>query len=545
MNNITVFNSEKEAGLEKQIKEQTSLAYVSQLCPAYPETKNPELNQIISSAHQKTSYKDVMETIRTQAGHQDADVYQTFSILVSTAWNKNDDVFNSQEVWAAKETPKYKPANLEHDEKQIVGGIIGSWPVDANFSLVDDNVSVEELPDLYHLLVSSVIYRQWQDPEYQARAEDLIAKIENGEMFVSMECIFRGFDYAVVTPSNDNHIIARNQETSFLTKHLRSYGGDGDYQDHKVGRLLRNITFSGKGFVEKPANPDSIIFDSDHIFNFSNASVAKNLFSDTYGVSVRVEEELFSSKEKQENLNMSTDILNNQINELKQALADVQAENKELTEKLSKANVEGWDKQISELTETVDALGEALQKVNEDLETEASKSEELEAKLTAETEARTKSEDLIQSMEQEKAKAERMATLIEVGLSEEEAAAKIDIFDGLSDEQFAAMAETLKSAYKSKKAADDEDEDEGPPWLKKKKKDSKAEVDTDADADQSEPEDHEEASEVDEEVLETASAEETIDMSVASEEVEDGSDHVRANLREWVNTYVLNQELGE
>jgi len=541
MNDITVFDFEKEAGLEKQIKGQTSLAYVSQLCPAYPETKNPELNQIISSAHSKTSYNNVMEAIRTQAGHQDSDVYQTFSILVSTAWNKNDDVFNAQEVWAAKETPKYKPANLEHDEKQIVGGIIGSWPVDANFSLVDDKSKTDQLPDLYHLLVSSVIYRQWQDPEYQARAEDLIAKIENGEMFVSMECVFRGFDYAVVTPSNENHIIARNEETSFLTKHLRSYGGRGDYQDHKVGRLLRNITFSGKGFVERPANPDSIIFDSDKIFNFSNASVAKNLFSNTDGVSVRVEEELFSSKERQENLNMSTDILNNQVNELKQALADVQAENKELADKLSKANVQGWEKQITELNDTVEALGESLNQAKEELSTEASKSEELEAKLSAETDARTKAEDLIQTMEQEKAKAERMAALIEAGLSEEEAAAKIDIFDGLNEEQFAAMAETLKSAYMKKKmAADDDDED--------KKKDSKAEVDTDAEATESEPEDHEEAqeaSEVDEEVLETASAEETIDMSVASEEVEGDSDHVRANLREWVNTYVLNKELGE
>ena len=43
---------------------------------------------------------------------------------------------------------------------------------------------------------------------------------------------------------------------------------------------------------------------------------SKNLFSNTNGVSVRVEEELFSSKERQENLNMSTDILNNQVNEL-------------------------------------------------------------------------------------------------------------------------------------------------------------------------------------------------------------------------------------
>ena len=38
---------------------------------------------------------------------------------------------------------------------------------------------------------------------------------------------------------------------------------------------------------------------------------------------------------------------------------------------------------------------------------------------------------------------------------------------------------------------------------------------------------------------------EAIDMSVASEETEDGSGDTRANLREWVNTYVLNQELGE
>lgn len=241
---------------------------------------------------------------------------------------------------------------------------------------------------------------------------------------------------------------------------------------------------------------------------------------------------------------MSTDILNNQINELKQSLADVQAENKELHNKLSKANVEDLEKQIAGLTEKVESLSESHRKLNEDLEAEASKSEELGAKLSEETEARTKAEDLIQSMAKEKVKAERTAALIGVGLSEEEAAAKIDIFDGLNDEQFAAMAETLQSAYKSK-SADDEDEDEGNPFKKKKKKDSNAEVNTDAEAVQADSDDHEEAAEVDEEVLETASAEETIDLSVASEGVEDDSDHVRANLREWVNTYVLNQELGE
>ena len=238
---------------------------------------------------------------------------------------------------------------------------------------------------------------------------------------------------------------------------------------------------------------------------------------------------------------MSTDILNNQVNELKQALADVQAENKQLIDKLSRANVEGLEKQIAELTETSEAVSEALNKLNEDLVAEAAKTEELEVKLSEETEARTKAEDLIQSMEKEKAKAERMLALIEAGIPEDEAAAKIDLFSNLSDEQFEAMAETLRSAYNYKKKASDEDKE-------KDEKDSKAAAEA-VDAVESEPENHEEAeaeaSEVDEEVLETASVEETIDMSIASEETEDESNHTRANLREWVNTYVLNQELGE
>jgi predicted nucleic acid-binding Zn-ribbon protein len=538
--NIKVFGYEKSDGLEDQIKKDSSLAYVSQVCPVKPDSKKLELNEIISSVHNKKPYKKAMEVLRSKAGLEDDDVYQTFSILVSASWNRNDDVFNKEEVWAAKETPRYKPANLEHDEKQIVGGIIGSWPVNDDFSLIDDNMVVEDLPDFYHILVSSVIYRQWQDPEYQARAEELIKKIENGEMFVSMECLFRGFDYAVVAPDNKNHIIARNEETSFLTRHLRSYGGTGKYQDHKVGRLLKNITFSGKGFVEKPANPDSIIFDSDRSFDFSNACLSKNPFLCPNGVSVKVEEELFSSTERQENLNMSTDILNTQIGELREALADVQAENKELSDKLSKANVETWEKQIAELTAQIESLEGSIAESNNELESEVSKSEELEAKLAAAVTARTEAEDLVQAMQKEKATADRTATLIEAGLSEEEAAAKIETFDGLSDEQFAAVAETLKSAYMSKKKANKEKEADD-----EDKKDTKAEVEAEEANTEAEDEVREEASEVDEEVLETASVEETIDMSVASDNTEDETSHVRANLREWVNTYVLNQELGE
>ena len=536
MNNIIVFDAEREAGLEEQIKSQASLAYVSQLCPAKAPVKNKKSF--------KTLNKDLLKNLKATAGQKDGDVYNTFSILVSTSWNKNDDVFAQDEVWAAKQTPTYKPANLEHDEKKIVGGIIGTWPVDDEYNLIDQDISLDSLPEVYHLLVSSVIYNQWQDPEYQARAEELINKIEDGQMFVSMECIFKGFDYAVISPNNENHIVARTNDTAFLSRHLRAYGGSGEYEDHKVGRLLKNITFSGKGFVEKPANPDSIIFDRNYSFDFANASLTKNLFSNDNGVSVRVGNDVFSDTNSQENLDMSNDILNDQVQELKEALAAVKAENKDLTAQVAEANIGIWETQVAELNEQVESLTNNLTVAGEELSAAKSKTEELEGTLASEVDARSKAEDLVKTMEEAQTQAARTAQLIEAGLSEEEALAKIEVFSDLSDEQFEALAEAITVAKPFKKIAEvKKDEEEDP---KAKPITMKAGEQSEASEEETVEEViAEEAEVVDEEVLETASVEEAIDMTVASEESEDEIGHVRANLREWVNSYVLKSQEGE
>ena len=204
---MLVFDAEKEAGLEHQIRTQSSIAYES---PILLDEK-----QDLTKAFDNLSI--------STAAMDDKDIYHVYSILVTTSWNKNDDVFDKGEVWAAQNTPKYKPANLEHDERQIVGGIVDNWSVDKEMKVIDKNINSESLPDYYHILVASVIYRQWQDPAYKSRAENLIKEIEAGNKFVSMECLFNGFDYAVVDPDGQRHILARNEETAFLTKHLRAY----------------------------------------------------------------------------------------------------------------------------------------------------------------------------------------------------------------------------------------------------------------------------------------------------------------------------------
>ena len=80
------------------------------------------------------------------------------------------------------------------------------------------------------------------------------------------ECLFSDFDYALVDPEGANHVVARDEQSSFLTKHLRAYGGEGNYEGFTIGRALKNIAFSGKGLVSKPANPRSVIFEKSRSF---------------------------------------------------------------------------------------------------------------------------------------------------------------------------------------------------------------------------------------------------------------------------------------
>lgn len=530
MNDIIIYDSEKSDGIDEQIKSQASVAYASQMLAARDLTESSVLSEALSS---KAS------DFLASAGRDDDDIYHSYSILVTTSWNKNDDVFPNSEVWAARNTPKYKPANLEHDEKRIVGGIIGSWPVDKDFSLIDTATSVDNLPDSYHILVSSVIYRQWQDPEYKVRAEELIRKIEEGNMYVSMECIFRGFDYAIQTPSMQNHIIARNEETAFLSRHLRAYGGTGEYDGHKVGRLLKNITFSGKGFVERPANPESIIFDKDQIFDFAGASVSKNLFSSDNGVSVRIEQNILSNTDSEsEEENSMSDFLNDQVAELKAALAASQDEVKELVEKVSKANVEKLETEIAELNQTVSSLSDSIAEAEAKSTEDSEKIEALEASIVELTAAKEVAESAIAQMEEEKKRQARAAALIEAGISQEEVEAKLETFASLSDEQFNDVVSTIAGLNEPGMGGSEGEQDST---------DTDSQED-EADANETESQEAAEAEaeadfeETDEEVLETASVEEEADLSVASEEEEANPvEQTRAGLREWVDSYVFNQ----
>ena len=259
MKTIPVFKIEKDDGFTEKTFCQNALSYLVPIQSI--ESKKIELFTTASQDHIKKLFHD-------QTDFNSLDLYDLSSILVSTVWNGNDDVFEKGEVWASRKTPIHKPLNLEHQCDNIIGHMIDICPVDEELKVVDENLSLDELPTCYHLLSRAVLYKFWSKEDKQEEIDKILKEISENKWFVSVEALFSNFDYAIQN-AKEVKIVNRNEKTAFLTKYLRAYGGVGVFKDCRVGRVLRNIIFSGKGLVKRPANSQSIIFAKKH--NFENA----------------------------------------------------------------------------------------------------------------------------------------------------------------------------------------------------------------------------------------------------------------------------------
>lgn len=237
---------------------------------------------VIDTEHQSIAdnlYKE--EDIKYLQNVTCKDLMIVNGILVSTNWNKNDDVFTPEEVWKARYTPEYKPVDMNHNSKEtddvneIIGVITRATAVDDKYKPVYssmDNTSNKKMPDLYHLLVSMYLWEQY----HPTTVAEIKAAIDKKEQYISMECFFGNFGYALKSKDDTEcMLMPRTDITAWLSGSLRIFGGTGQIsingKDYKVGRWLNDIIFSGAGFVKVPANTKSIVF-SDYI-SFANANL--------------------------------------------------------------------------------------------------------------------------------------------------------------------------------------------------------------------------------------------------------------------------------
>lgn len=401
---IHIYNAEKD--LELQLANNKVVA-------------NCRLSPVVMNDKEKAELQQVV------AAEYDYDLYPVSTILVSSGWNRNDDVFDAQDLVSAKCTPEHKPLNKQHQARDIVGHITRS-------QLVDDDLNVlAEGQTECNLMVEGVIYKHLcnSDADLQEETATFIQELDDGEWCVSMETLFSSFDYAIQHPALGNKILERNEETAFLTKHLRCYGGTGECEGFRVGRVLRNLTFSAQGFVKDPANPKSVVLK-----NKSFAAKAATM----------------------EDLGLKTNLVigeNTMSEDIQKKLEEANAEINGLRDKLAKADVESYTSKITECETAIEEL--TLNVANRD-----SKIGELETKVKETTDELNQSKadqsetdkELSELKEQltvvaaDKLRTDRISVLVDAGVELTEAESTVDKFIDISDEQFTDIVELKRPA---------------------------------------------------------------------------------------------------
>jgi hypothetical protein len=492
--NIPVYQPEIDAGIAKAIKTEASVTYASQL-----KTLKP--NDAFLSA-----FADYTHPKLAVAGDNDQwDLFWMNSILVSVGWNKNDDVFDPGETWAARNSPVNKQFNFMHNEKDIIGHMTASIVLDTDGNPFADDAAV---PDTFDIAVASVLYRQWDDDDLQRRMDSLIDEIGEGKWAVSMECLFRNFDYAIISPDGEHKVIARNQDSAHLTQHLRIYGGSGEFEDHKIGRMLRNFAFSGKGLVDNPANERSVIFNGVDPFRSAASKDAFNILDN--------KTEIKSMSDTNEAV----------VAQLKDQLAMADARSNKLETKLDslvveaqaaeKAKVEG---QIAALKVDIEDLTAKFSAKSDELKTSADSLSETSKKLKASDEKIVELEAKVTEVEAVEAKTARISLLVDSNVSLEDASAIVDKWASATDEQFADVVELHKVESKFPPKDDDDDDKRDDKKKDDKKSDAISVDDNDAAADAAD--------------LDSAKADD-----IAASTYGEGDNQMSAKAKSWVASFI-------
>lgn len=442
---MEIFQREIEDGIGDLVKSTASLAYCS---PVSVHRGTVEAAQNIISD------PEVLTKIIAENKDQ-RDLFYLEAVLVSTGWNKNDDVFLADNTWAARKTPEDKQFNFMHDENDIIGHITGSYVLTKDGKAVsDDEDDSPTRPDDFDIITQAVLYNSWMEADNKERMELILAEIPEGKWYVSMECLFAGFDYALIGLDDltDTKLLAREEASAFLTKHLRAYGGTGEYEGYKIGRALSQIAFSGKGLVSKPANPRSVILNS------STASFNVNT----------------DSKLSIGEINMADQsLLEKQLAETKVELDSVKAEVATVKAQIEKAK----DLEFASKVEVFEAAAKqskaSIEELGETIKSTQARVAELEDSLATSKDALSQAEKHMSEMKQKERAEIRKAALVVVGLDEDSASESLVSFDSLDDAAFDSIIEMMEKQNKANFDHFKKDDDKKKKGDKKDKKDDK------------------------------------------------------------------------
>ncbi len=446
---MRIYQAEKEAGINIHLN---GVGNSSVLVTA--QAKVGDIDKYSDGAFAANLTESTVQTVEELLGRDQPDLALIVSILVSTGWNLNDDIFTPGEVWKARLSPLHKPMNDNHMAEKILGHIVQTRVLDKigdELTISDDN----NLPAEFDIEVAGVLYRAY--PELSERIDEIIVKAKAGEMFVSMEAWFPDFGYGFIDPkTGDTKIVDRTEATAFLTKHLRVYGGCGEYQGYKIGRVLKDIIFGAQGFVDKPANPESIIKVAAEEVAASRVFVTAEL-----GKLLEGGVEDMDAKESKE--------LQTKLDETQANLEIKEKEVIELQKAVEAFKAKDYDGQIAVLTEKVDGLTASrdceianVTETSEKMKVMETEKAELQGKLDEMTQRAEKSDAELEGIRKTEMARDRLAKLSEIKTIEDEEATLAELRE-MTDDTFAVVlkyAGTNKSDTENREVKGDTEQDQ-------------------------------------------------------------------------------------
>ncbi len=287
-----------------------------------------------------------------------ADLLHIEAVLVSEGINDNDDAFTRDELKRAISSPLLKPMNWQHNDEKILGAL---YAVEAR-DLEGNPLDVEEIKDQpIELVVQGVIWHHL--PHIKVTADEIVKRIEQGNLFVSMECWFDDYEYGLYEADGSLFDqIARRPETVFLDGHLRANGGTGRFNGKRIGRALSGVSFGGIAFVDRPANQRSFILNH---FAFDPTLVLEEVGATSYDLSqdqVVTQTTLFSNEKPMEvNMNDLNRAAASQ-DEIKQSVAEVlEARERVEEQKRTKADLDSAQTRNADLEDKLAKAERALE----------------------------------------------------------------------------------------------------------------------------------------------------------------------------------------
>lgn len=300
------------------------------------------------------------------------DVMPFSSILVTDLWNKNDDVFTTREISQSYSTAKYKPINWMHRgsedrENETIGVMINSELLQgsiSDLSLVKDNTSdslfVDKTSGNLHIKQDGLIWEAY----FPSYASSIKKGIEDKDLYVSMECFFDDFGYALRKDENDSDtiFIERNASNSYMSDKLAAYGGSGrtryNGKEYQIGRWLREIVFSGQGVVDDPANRKgseilSIIFANENTENGTSESAQK---PHIVYKEIEKNKKVLTMSDFEQKYNDSIEEnkkLQEELDNISQAFVAASQEKKDKKHKQVLAKAKEYEKELSEAKEAI------------------------------------------------------------------------------------------------------------------------------------------------------------------------------------------------